>query len=97
MTDGKPLVVSILEKDGLLFLQFVKTREGLWAEGAAVICRGSAGLEARIGNIRMGPAAHWILRRSVGQGRTFTMSRQGAGPMQIGTLGWKGFFLPRQE
>ena len=44
MTDGKPLVVSILEKDGSLFMEFLKAREGLWAEGSAVICMGRAGV-----------------------------------------------------
>lgn len=35
MADGKPLIVSIMEKDGSILLGFVKTGEGLWAEGAA--------------------------------------------------------------
>lgn len=95
MTDGKPLVVSITEKDGALFLAFNKTQEGLWAEGAAVICRAGAGLEARIGRVRMGPAAHWLLRQSMGHGTTFVLSRQMAGPLHIATPGWKGDFLPR--
>ena len=97
MTDGKPLVVSILEKDGSLFLEFVKVREGFWAEGAAVICRASAGLEVRIGHLRMGPAAPWVLRASFGQGRTFAMSRQGSGPLRIALPGWTGTFHPKQD
>ncbi len=97
MTDGKPLVVSIMEKDGVLFLEFMKTQEGLWAEGAAVICQAGAGLEARIGRIRMGPAAHWILRRAMGDGGTFVLSRQGNAQLQIATPGWKGAFSPKQD
>jgi hypothetical protein len=97
MTDGKPLIVSITQKDGLLFLEFVKTGEGLWAEGAAFICKAGAGLEARIGQIRMGPAAHWILRRSMGQGRTFAMSRQGSEQLVIATLGWRGVFVQKHH
>jgi hypothetical protein len=97
MTDGKPLIVSILEKDGSLFLEFMKTREGLWAEGAAVICKKRAGLEAHIIQIRMGPAAHWILRLSEGQGRTFAISRQSTGQLQIATPGWSGVFLPTRK
>jgi len=95
MSDGKPLVVSIMEKHGTLFLEFMKTREGLWAEGEAVICRGSADLEARIGQTRMGPAAHWILRQSVGQARSFTLSRHTSGHLQIATLGWSGTFFAK--
>ena len=97
MTDGKPLVVSILEKDGSLFMEFLKTREGLWAEGTAVICRAGAGLEARLGPLRTGPAAPWLLRGAFGQGRTFGMSRQGAGLLRIGTPGWTGTFLPKRD
>ena len=29
MTDGKPLVMSIFEKNGSLLLEFIKTKEGL--------------------------------------------------------------------
>ena len=97
MTDGKPLIVSIMEREGALFLEFRKTHEGLWAEGAAVICRAGAGLEARIGQIRMGPAAHWILRQSMGRGSTFVLMRQATGQLHIATPGWKGDFLPRQN
>jgi hypothetical protein len=97
MTDGKPLIVSILEKDGSLFLVFMKTREGLWAEGAAVICKTHAGIEAHISQLRMGPAAHWILRLSAGQGRTFAISRQSTGQLLITTPGWNGVFLPTQK
>ncbi len=39
MGDGKPLVVSILERNGALFLEFIKTREGLWAQSEGRICR----------------------------------------------------------
>lgn len=97
MNDGKPMVVSILEREGALFMEFLKTREGLWAEGAAVICIAEAGLEARIGQLRLGPAAPWLLRRSFGHGRTFAMSRQVGGVLKIGTPGWTGTFLPTRD
>ncbi len=97
MTDGKPLVVTLAERDGSLFMEFVKAREGLWAEGAAVICRTSAGLEARIGRLRLGPAAPWMLRASFAPGRTFAMSRQAGGPLHIALPGWVGTFLPRRD
>ena len=38
MGDGKPLLVSISERQGVLALEFTKTREGLWAESTGVIC-----------------------------------------------------------
>src|SRR5712664_4093259 len=44
MDDGKPLVLSILERDGALFLEFVKTDEGLWAESAGTLCLNGADL-----------------------------------------------------
>lgn len=100
MTDGKPLVVSIREQDGSLHMEFQKTREGLWAEGAAVICAasaGSAGLEARLSRLRAGPAAHWLLRHSMGQDPTFTLSRLATGQLRIATPGWHGVFSPRHD
>ena len=99
MTDGKPLIVSITEKDGSIFLEFVKAREGLWAEGAAVICKSNTDLEARMkkGRIRVGPAAHWILRHSIGQDGTFVLSRLATGQLRIATPGWHGSFSPRQD
>ena len=97
MTDGKPLLVSITEKDGALFLEFRKTQEGLWAEGAAVICRAGAGLEARVGQVRTGPAAHWILRQSLGRGSTFVLTRPAAAQLHIATPGWRGDFQARQD
>lgn len=99
MSDGKPLVVSIVDKDDGLFLEFVKAREGLWAEGAATICRADTHLQARMkaGRLRLGPAAHWILRHSIGQGGTFLLSRQPGGQLRIGTPGWSGLFAPLRD
>jgi hypothetical protein len=97
MTDGKPLVVSIREQGGSLHMEFRKTREGLWAEGAAVICAGNAGLEARLSRLRAGPAAHWLLRHSLGQDPTFTLSRLATGQLRIATPGWHGVFSPRKD
>ncbi len=99
MTDGKPLNVSIMEKDGSLFLEFVKTREGLWAEGSAVICKSNEDLEARMkkGRVRMGAAAHWILRHAMGQGGTFVLTRLATGQLRIATPGWHGAFAPKQD
>jgi hypothetical protein len=48
MGDGKPLVVSISERQGVLALEFTKTREGLWAESTGVICPSGVDLEIRV-------------------------------------------------
>jgi len=96
MTDQKPLVVSILERNGTLLLEFIKTREGLWAESAGVICSKDADLEIRFTaeQIRMGPAANWLLRRALGHGGKFTLTKFGAGQLRIATGGWSGNFSP---
>jgi len=96
MADGKPLVVSIKEHDGSLFLEFVKTHEGLWAEGPAAICAAAPGLEATIARnrIHIGPAAHWLLRHSLGAGARFRLGRLATGQLHIATPGWSGTFAP---
>ncbi|MDP2784949.1 MAG: hypothetical protein Q8O38_10220, partial [Sulfurimicrobium sp.] len=97
MDDGKPLVVSILEKNGSLFLEFIKTREGLWAESAGVICKTGTDLETRFTGeqIRLGPAAGWVLRYTLRNGGKFTLTKLGAGQLRIATSGWGGIFSPR--
>lgn len=99
MSDGKPLVVAIGEREGTLFLEFTKTREGLWAEGRAKVCSSGTRLEARLrpGTMQLGPAAHWIVRQSMGQGATFVLSRLPGGHLRIATPGWSGLFVPLQE
>lgn len=99
MTDGKPLVVAIAERDDTLFLEFTKTREGLWAEGRAKVCGSGVRFEARLrrAGLRLGPAAHWILRQSMGQGATFVLARLPGGHLRIATPGWSGLFVPLQE
>lgn len=99
MSDGKPLVVAIAEREDMLFLEFIKTQEGLWAQGQAKICGSGARFEARLrrGGLRLGPAAHWILRHSIGQGATFVLSRQPGGQLRIATPGWSGLFVPLHD
>lgn len=99
MEDGKPLLVSILEKKGVLFLEFIKTREGLWAESAGVICKTGADLEIRFTGeqIRLGPAANWMLRTALGNGGKFTLTRLGSEQLRIATSGWNGIFSPKEK
>jgi hypothetical protein len=99
MDDGKPMVVSILENNGYLFLEFIKTREGLWAESAGVICKTGKDFETRFTGeqIRMGPAANWVLRSALGNGGKFTLTRIGSEQLRIATSGWSGIFSPRAK
>ena len=96
MDDGKPLVVSIVERRGTLVLEFIKTNEGLWAEGTGAVCGAGANFELSFakGQIRMGPASGWLLRSLLGQGGKFTMTRMGADQLRIATSGWSGTFVP---
>ncbi|NMM26587.1 MAG: hypothetical protein HHJ12_04665 [Glaciimonas sp.] len=99
MEDGKPLLVSIFEKKGALFLEFVKTREGLWAESVGVICKTGADLEIRFTGeqIRLGPAANWMLRYALKSGGKFTLTRLGSEQLRIATSGWSGIFSPGEK
>ena len=99
MDDGKPLVVSILEDNGHLFLEFIKTREGLWAESAGAICKTGTDIQTQFSGeqIRLGPAANWFLRYWLRNGGKFILTRIGAGQLRIATSGWSGTFSPRTK
>jgi len=99
MDDGKPLVVSIFESKGALVLEFVKTQEGLWAEGTGAVCSSGADLEISFdkNQLRMGPASGWLLRSLLGQGGKFTLTRLGADQLRIATSGWSGTFVPKPK
>lgn len=99
MNDGKPLVVSIFESKGALVLEFVKTREGLWAEGTGAVCSSGADLEISFDKdqLRMGPASGWLLRSLLGQGGKFTLTRLSANQLRIATSGWSGTFVPKPK
>jgi hypothetical protein len=100
MGDGKPLVVSLVEAEGRLHLAFVKTREGLWAEGPATVCADGGTLEAVVTarDIRLGPAAHWLLRQALlARGARFALVPLPGGDLRIGTGGWSGVFHPLAE
>jgi hypothetical protein len=96
MDDGKPLRVSILEKEGALSLEFIKTREGLWAQTAGVICRSGRDFETRFGadQIHLGPAANWVLRLALANGGKFTLTKLGSDRLRISGGGWNGTFVP---
>ena len=96
MDDGKPLMVSILEKNGSLSVAFVKTTKGLWADIVGVICNTDNVLEIRFTaeQIRFGPAASWILRYALSNGGKFTLTKIGAKQLRVATTGWSGIFVP---
>ena len=99
MNDGKPLVVSIFESQGALVLEFIKTKEGLWAEGTGAVCGSGANLEISFdkNQLRMGPASGWLLRSLLGQGGQFTLTRLGSDQLRIATSGWSGTFVPKSK
>jgi hypothetical protein len=99
MDDDKPLVLSIVERNGLLFLEFVKTGEGLWAESASVLCLKGESLEARFASeqVRLGPAANWAMRLTLPKGGQFTLTRMGDEQLRVATTGWSGTFSSRQK
>jgi hypothetical protein len=99
MQDDKPLVVTLSERDGGLHLQFVKSREGLWAEGAASVCMNNGTLEAVLSRhrISVGPAAHWLLRQSLAYGARFVLAPKPGGQLHIETPGWSGTFVPARD
>jgi hypothetical protein len=99
MSDGKPLVVTISEREGMLFLAFYKMHEGLWAEGMTALCGTAADMEAKFteGRLRAGPAAHWLLKQSMQSGALFSIRRLTQRELRIATPGWSGLFVPMPE
>jgi hypothetical protein len=99
MDDGKPLMFSLLERRGVLFLEFVKTKEGLWAEGVGVVCRDGSEIVARIAReqIRLGPAANGATRYLLSNGGEFKLTKLEAGRLRIETFGWAGTFAARED
>jgi hypothetical protein len=99
MDDGKPLVVTIVEKEGSLWLEFIKTREGLWAQSTGLICRAGLDYETHFGpeKIRIGPAANWVMRFALANGGKFTLTRLGANKLRISGGGWSGAFFANEK
>ncbi len=91
MDDGKPLLLTLAERDGALHLRFFKSGEGLWAEGVVSVCGRGAALAARFDaeRMRFGDAAPWVVRYSPGS--EFTLIRLGAAMRVVGT-GWSSNF-----
>ena len=94
MDDGKPLIVTIAEKNGSLSVEFVKTAKGLWAEISGEICQTDKDLEIKFTGeqIHFGSAASWVLRYMLNNGGKFTLTRLSATQMRVATTGWSGVF-----
>lgn len=95
MRDGRPLVVTLDERPGGLWISFVKTGEGLWAEGLATLCGNAEAMEANLGaSLRVGPAASWLLRQALQAAPVVRLRRAANGQLQIAAAGWSGGFVP---
>jgi hypothetical protein len=97
MDDGKPLVMTLAEREGGLELSIGKHGQGIWAEGAASICTLEASLEARFtkGKSRIGAAAPWPLRYALRRDARLLLTRLGPARIQVSTFGWHGEFSPQ--
>jgi hypothetical protein len=91
-----PLKWEETTMDGSLFLEFTKTGEGLWAESLGIICKTGTDFEARFSGkqIRLGPAANWVLRYALRNGGKFTLTKLGPDRLRIATSSWSGLFSP---
>jgi hypothetical protein len=96
MDDGKPLMVTISEKNAALSVAFVKRTKGLWADISGEICKTDQDMEIRFTGqqIHFGPAASWVLRYALGNGGKFTLTRIDASQLRVATTGWSGIFAP---
>jgi hypothetical protein len=94
MDDGKPLRVSILEKSGILNVEFIKTDVGTWAESFGAICKNESEIEIRFtkDQIHFGSAANWVLRYALRNGGKFSMTKIGVNQLRLATTGWSGLF-----
>ena len=84
---------------GSLFMEFTKTGEGLWAESRGVICKTGTDFEARFTGeqIRLGPAASWLLRLALKNGGKFKLTKFGSDQLRIATSSWSGIFSPTSK
>ena len=96
MSDGRPLIVTIDDRSGSLFISFAKAGTGLMAEGPARICQEEQRLNARFAleGLQLGPAAHWLLRTGLRAGSAVSLHRRAAAQLRIGAAGWSGDFVP---
>lgn len=97
MDDGRPLLLSIEQRGNVLHLSFVKSGEGLWADGEVQFCRRGTQVEARLDaqRIRLGPSAPWVLRLTMASGAVFVLTPLADSGLRVETAGWNGRFAAR--
>jgi hypothetical protein len=95
--DGKPLKIQITEQSGKLYFTFDKTQDGIWAEGPAQICDedGKLVLSVTGKNIKLGKAAPWPVRWSMGGGTNLRLNFSTADKLHVSATGWSGDFVPQ--
>jgi hypothetical protein len=102
--DGKPLFIQLKEDKTKIYLIFNKTKEGLWAEGPAQLCKESASIvHAKIdkAHIKLGESLPKIIRWGFSAfGADFKLKPTGSEKqptLEISTSGWSGSFVPSDE
>ena len=95
MKDGRPLELTIGERDDVLFVSIEKDHEGVWVQGPGALCAKGENLEIHFARNTMtiGSAAHWAVRWSLAAGADFTLSRLDASRLRVRTTGWSGQFV----
>ena len=94
MDDGRPLRLTLSQREETLHFQFNKTPAGLWAEGLGEICAVAGALEVQFGPgaLHPGPDASWLLRRRLEGGARLRLARLPSGELQVSTFGWHSRF-----
>ena len=94
--DGKPLQITVSEKEGKLYMVFNKTNEGIWAEGPAQVCESEGSLKLRVTGkmIKLGSAAPWPIRFTMSGGANLGLKFKAADKLHVSTTGWSGDFVP---
>lgn len=95
--DGKPLIIDLSPRDSQLYFIFDKSKEGIWAEGPAEICKDQENLEARISGdkIKLGKSAPMVIRLSMSSGAKFKLKFKDSEHLHVSTFGWSGDFIPK--
>jgi hypothetical protein len=96
--DGKPMVIRLIASSQELRLEFDKTQEGIWASGRATVCGSihdrdqTLSLAISSDDIRLGPAAPFLLRMAFKRGARFEITTLKDGEFQVKTTGWSSRF-----
>lgn len=94
-SDGQPLLLTISQGDGSLFLQFVKSGQGTWVAGEASICGGGGSATATISADQVTVNnLPWAVKLVMGDGASFNLRVTPDGrQLSISGGGWTGRFF----